>query len=108
MTKNDLFLQKEVAQTLGMPFYAGYSDDDFSDKLIEFINHLIVTDFQKLVYVLYKIDVSEVKLREMLRQNSNETSSQIIAALIVERQIQKIETRKKYNSSTNIPEEEKW
>lgn len=82
--------------------------DDLVEGLSEIINHLIQKDFQKLVYILYKVDVSEVKLKQMLQADSDENTSAIIARLIIERQIQKLESRKKFTPVNDISEEEKW
>lgn len=84
------------------------SGKELEATLSEIINHLIQKDFQKLVYILYKVDVSEIKLKQMLQADSDENTSVIISKLIIERQLQKLESRKKITSSNNISEEEKW
>ncbi len=84
------------------------SDEELHLRLSEIIDHLIEKDFKKLVYVLYKVDVSEVKLKQLLHSADNEKASDIIAQLIIERQTQKIASRKKFTSNGNISEEEKW
>jgi len=50
--------------------------------LIAFINDCI---FNKLVQLLYRIDVSEEKLKYILQLNPNEDAAKLIAAVIVER-----------------------
>ena len=84
------------------------SDEELEEKLSEIIDHLIQKDFQKLVYVLYKVDVSEIKLKQMLQAERDENASAIIAKLIIQRQKQKLESRKNFTSSNNISDEEKW
>jgi len=84
------------------------SDNELELHLAEIVDHLIEKDFKKLVYVLYKVDVSEVKLKQLLQSANNEKASYIIAKLIFERQTQKIASRKKFPSNDNISEEEKW
>jgi hypothetical protein len=61
------------------------------------INTMITADFNRLVSLLYRIDVSETKLKQLLRENSGVDAGGIIARLILERQWQKIETRRKYS-----------
>ncbi len=74
-----------------------------------YINRLILSDFSKLVQLLYRVDVSEKKLKQILQEHPNEDAAVIIAQLIIERQQQKAESRKKYNTPPNdIPEDEKW
>ena len=53
--------------------------------LIEYINECIKHDFNQLVQLLYRIDVSEEKLKYILQLNPNEDAAKLIAAVIVER-----------------------
>jgi len=53
--------------------------------LIAYINDCIQNDFNKLVQLLYRIDVSEEKLKYILQLNPNEDAAKLIAAVIVER-----------------------
>ena len=78
-------------------------------KLIALINELINKDFDTLVQLLYRIDVSEKKIRAVLDKNTETDSAGILADLIIERQLQKTETRKYFSNRAN-PEsdEEKW
>jgi hypothetical protein len=75
------------------------SVEDLTEKLEYYINNLIQHDFQKLVMLLYRIDVSETKLRLLLKENPGENSAKMIAHLIIERQKQKINSRKEYKSN---------
>ena len=43
------------------------------------INELIKEDFSKLVQLLYRIDVSEAKLKSILQANPNENAGKLIA-----------------------------
>ena len=49
------------------------------------INELIKNDFSRLVQILYRIDVSEEKLKYILQLNPNEDAAKLIAAVIIER-----------------------
>ena len=53
--------------------------------LIAYINDCIQHDFNKLVQLLYRIDVSEEKLKYILQLNPNEDAAKLIAAVIIER-----------------------
>ena len=83
------------------------TEEELETRLAQIVDHFIEKDFKKLVYVLYKVDVSEVKLKQMLQTAEDQNASIIIAKLIIERQKQKIESRKKF-SSFNNSDEEKW
>lgn len=78
-------------------------------KLKEAINQLLVNNFDRLVSVLYRLDVSEKKLKGLLQQHPDTDAAEIIANLIVERQQQKIKTREQFKPTGNdIDEEERW
>ncbi len=53
--------------------------------LIQLINEWITQDFKKLLLVLYRLDVSEKKLSQLLAENKGIDAANIIAALIIER-----------------------
>ena len=53
------------------------------------INHLIVHDFPRLIHILYVIDVSEEKLKKLLRTYKDSDAGVIIAKLVVDRQKKK-------------------
>jgi len=77
--------------------------------LIGKINDLINTDFQKLVSILYRMDVSEINLKELLTENPGTNAAIIIADLMIERQAEKIRSRQQFNKQDeNISDEERW
>ena len=73
------------------------------------INDLIVNNFNRLIYLLYRADINEAKLYHLLAQHKKENASKIIAALFVQRQIEKLEARAMYKIN-NVPDsdEERW
>jgi hypothetical protein len=82
--------------------------EELKQKLSLHINHLINHDFQKLVSLLYRVDVNENKMRHLLKQEQGENAAGLIADLIIERQLQKIESRKNSAANNSISDEEKW
>jgi hypothetical protein len=77
--------------------------------LIDHINDLLQHNFQKLVSLLYRLDVSETKLRSLLDNNEGRDAADIITDLIIERQLQKIKSRQQFRQrDNNINEEDKW
>ena len=56
-----------------------------TSQLEDFINECIKHDFSKLVQLLYRIDVSEQKLKTILQANPNEDAGKHIANLMLER-----------------------
>ena len=65
-------------------------------ELSQYIQELIDTDFSKLVNTLYRIDVSETKIKKALQNCQPQESNKVIARLIIEREKQKIKTREEY------------
>jgi hypothetical protein len=83
--------------------------EELTRKLAAHINQLINHDFEKLVALLYRVDVSEKKLRDLLHHHDGENAASLIASLIIERQLQKIKTRQQYRSrDDDIDENERW
>jgi len=80
---------------------------ELEELLAEKVNTMIQTDFGALLQLLYRIDVNEVRLRRLLQENAGEDAGRVIARLIIERQWQKIETRRQYRSNTDSGEE-RW
>lgn len=82
--------------------FENYSNQDVENKLSVYINELIDKDFNRLVNLLYRIDISEEKLKLALKnEDKSHSSGKTIAKLIIERQLQKLEFRKKF-SKKNI------
>lgn len=98
----------DINQSLGISLPQTATMDELHEKLTAHINHLINTDFDKLVYYLYRIDVDEKKIRQLLTATGGENASANIATLIIERQLQKKASRKEGHSDHHIPDDEKW
>lgn len=82
--------------------------DETKTQLIFLINELIKTDFQALAQLLYRIDVDEKKLKNLLRQYEGADAAPIISDLIIKRQIEKIETKKQFGNNKNTGADERW
>lgn len=70
----------------------------FRQLLIRRIEELAEKDMQKLLWILYRVDVSEKKLNETLKQTPPEKFAEVMADMIIQRQIEKAESRKKFGS----------
>lgn len=68
----------------------------------------IASDFNKLIEVLYRLDIDEKNLKSLLREHSDEDSGKLIAAMIIDRQLQKLSTRQQNKGLDDIPDDEKW
>lgn len=70
------------------------------------LRELLDTDFEKLINILYRIDVNEEKLNELFGNTNKEPIPPKLADLIIERQLQKIHIRNMYRKERkNLPEE---
>jgi len=105
--KNEQALQ-EVSMELGIILKE--QDPSFWKQILaEKINELITNDFQKLVLILYRMDVSEIKLKQLLIENPGTNAALIIADLMIERQAEKIRSRQQFSRpDENISDDEKW
>ena len=109
MTQNAPGLIPALNTSLEIELPGDLSSDQLKEKLSNHINHLIQYDFQKLVALLYRVDVDEMKLKNMLKENTDNDASTIIAGLIIERQLQKIATRQQFRQKDeNIDDDDKW
>ena len=100
-------LSLNIQQDTGLLMPGHTSLEEIKAALTSYVNELINKDFEKLVSLLYRIDVNEHKMRNLLNAKQGENAAGLIADLIIERQLQKIESRKKY-SSRQDSDEEKW
>ena len=66
--------------------------------LTEHLEKLIAQDFEGLLNLLYRIDVSEQKAKERLADNDPSKTADVLADLIIKRKMQKVLTRRKYKS----------
>jgi hypothetical protein len=105
-------LEEESIKIAALQFGVILRGNDFAANkqlLAERINELIQKDFQKLVSILYRLDISEEKLKYLLKENSDSDAGFIIAELIIERQIQKKKSRQQFSKrDDDIDENEKW
>ncbi len=77
------------------------SPGETRDRLIDLLNELINKDFEALIQLLYRVDVNEKKIRAYLSEKNHEDAAAVLADLIIERQLQKIESRKNYRSGND-------
>jgi hypothetical protein len=105
-------LRSDLNNSYGFNLPEVLTIDALETILAEKINTMIIADFNGLVQLLYRIDVSEPSLRQLLIDNPTTEAGKLISRLILERLWQKILTRRKYNNNQgyrpNANEEERW
>ena len=104
--------EEESIKTIATQLDITLGGNDFvADKklLAGRINELIQNDFQKLISILYRLDINEEKLKHLLKENTQSDAGLIITDLIIERQIQKIKSRQQFRRRDNdMDENERW
>ena len=72
------------------------------------IAYLIVHDFDRLLRLLYTVDVDERVLKHLLQQHPQPDAATVITDLLVQRQLKKIQTRQQFKTGTKPSDEEAW
>ena len=70
--------------------------DEFKKYLAGKLKTLLDEKFDTLVNILYRIDINEKKLSELFSGDNRDHIPDVLAELIIERQLQKIRLRKMY------------
>ncbi|WP_406827178.1 hypothetical protein [Pedobacter sp. KACC 23697] len=73
------------------------SESQLRAAMVSAFAYLIDNDFPKLIQILYKADVDQYKLKELLETVEGSSSAEVIADAYIARQKAKIETWKKYS-----------
>jgi hypothetical protein len=107
MNQIELEIISEISSSLEIDLTSKSSIDEIRSALTGHINYLITHDFNKLVAILYRIDISEQLLKRNLETKETDAAA-IIAEMIIERQIEKIKTKERYKSRDDIGNDEKW
>ena len=101
-------LLESVARTLEITVKTTGAEE-LRNNIIQQIRELIVTDMQKLIAILYRLDIDEKKLVTLLQEAGDADSAVLITDLILEREARKIKSRRDYGQRDNdISEVEKW
>lgn len=104
---NEVTLVKESYQLILKDF--GLEDDKeikevemafdwLEDFLVRQVNYLLDHDFNHLLNALYRIDISENQVKNLLELSSSEEIALNIARAIIEREKQKVITRARYRN----------
>ena len=106
-----LLLIEDLNRVYGWELAPVKAEESLEAALAEKINVLIQRDFDKLLQLLYRIDINEQRLRRLLLENEGEDAGKIIARLIMERQWEKMESRRQFRQDKTTDEhdgEERW
>lgn len=108
MSNTEQQLQQEIIESTGAQLHAENNMNVFKKKLAAYLNDLINHDFNKLIFLLYRVDINENKLKELLAA-ANKNAGLLIAEMMIERQQQKIQSREQLKRNNNaVADEDKW
>jgi hypothetical protein len=91
-------LLKIVAKDFDLP--NTIDEAQLRDVLVKTFEYLVEDDFPKLLRVLYRADVDQYKLKDLLENTEGKTTAEIIADAYIDRQKDKVETWKKYSNKS--------
>jgi hypothetical protein len=82
----------------------GNSDHSPYDELLEAltrrIRYLLEHNLDRLMTALYILDVPEQRFREAMAEKTIDKSAHDLARIVIEREMQRVETRRKYSGSS--------
>ena len=86
------------------------SYDELLELLAAKLELMISNDFQQFVYLLYRVDVAEKKVKQLLNEAAllGTDPYKPIANLVLERQLQKIISRATFKQENLPDDEERW
>ncbi|MFY0599105.1 MAG: hypothetical protein JXR03_05505 [Cyclobacteriaceae bacterium] len=97
---NESELALKSCELVGKDFEIEISEDTSFEKLFSELNRVVKYkldhDFSGLINVLYRIDIQENKLKEILERSNPTQISSLLTQAIIERQKQKVISRAKY------------
>lgn len=100
-TAIDLFQQFDIE---GNASKLPEEDDPFAvlrSIIAEKIRYLIDKEPERFKYVLYRIDVAEARVHQVLANYPLTEAAEQIAELIIARQLEKVKTRQQYKAGGN-------
>ena len=89
MENKEILLIKNVSSQMELEEETN-TFEAFRKKLIELVDHLLKHQYEKLLWILYRIDVNEKTLNRALEEKYEQQAAEVIADLIIEREVQKI------------------
>ncbi len=84
------------------------NDEELFNHLVDHIAYLLDHNRDFLMSLLYRLDVRESSIKAYMSK-TDLSPAEVIARLIIERQIERIKTKQSYSSNRNIdPDIESW
>jgi hypothetical protein len=77
--------------------------NEIKKRLESVIRNLLDKDLERLLSILYLIDVSQDKTDEIFSIDSKDDIAPLLAEAVIQRQLEKLETRMKYRTDNEKP-----
>jgi hypothetical protein len=77
----------------------GLTREELLSWLTQKIIFLLLHDMEKLLHILYRIDVKESLVKDVFAQHDPKKIAPLLAELIINRELEKVHTRLKYRQS---------
>ncbi|MGY6521607.1 MAG: hypothetical protein ACXIUD_07755 [Mongoliitalea sp.] len=98
MDKKDLY---QAVALISKDFHLEHGEyisyEELLSKLTKAVTYLLNKDFEKLLQICYRVDLGEGELHRLLHETDPEFMSEEIAKSLINRQLKKIELRRKYS-----------
>ena len=69
---------------------------DIKKRLIQVLDYMLTKDFERLLNAMYRLDINETLFRDVIEGQKGNNISELLADLIIDRELQKVQTRLKY------------
>jgi hypothetical protein len=77
------------------------NEAELIELIRQLVQELIDRDFEKLLLILYRLDINEKKVKEAIDMTGPANAPLSIAELIIEREKQKVVARAKYDTGNS-------
>jgi len=106
---NDIDILNQTAQQIQKDFsffninilFEESAKDSYAqlcEQILLPIKQLITSDYQKLIALLYRVDISEIQIRKESYNHTEQPFEEIITQLIIKRCLQKVVLRKLFST----------
>lgn len=75
------------------------SEENILQALTQVIQYYLDNNFERLIQIMYRLDISESKFREVMAQATPQTIAENIAKLVLKREEEKYLMRQKYSQN---------
>jgi hypothetical protein len=103
MTDESKELTKEITSRFELEKAEKFSLEDLKKALFIRIRELLDKNVERLLSMLYRVDLNQKKLDEIFEHGSKDEIALKISEAVIERQLQKIKTRQLYKNNESRP-----